>query len=542
MVLFKEDEKRIKEMERQEKLAKRTPLGRWVRRLIKISLLAAICIAFSLSLLRGLSGDNEALKKGIEDYISQATGLRAQIGEFTYMEFFPELELDAGEIRLYGEGKDAPLVTVGKAQFAAGFFDLMFSRRRIQTLNVQQVNIDPLLAAGKKLTLQKLALEQDTGEGAPKLVIAGQWGEEPLNAEFDMNYEAAGNDPFFSLPEKSDFTFELGRLAAEGHVVKAGTFGGVAFHFNALGTDNDRLSGVVAQEKRLFGGLVKADLTFGDSRFIMDAKRLENGLDGKAGFSVLHRDDVAILARLYQTVISYAPDLLPLGNLIDFYGWEYDLLLFVKEYHDGPVKLGHVSLPVTIENQILRAGPLSGAFGEGAFGGDLMIDARVLPAVSKGSFSLKNADYAVLGGAGGPFGVEARGEGEGKSLAALVDALKGSVLVSGGEGEIPAAELYKFLGLDGQVADTKKMQINCLLGDFSLAKGVITPAPLLIDTADGLLIGAGSAAPGKENSALRLEREGDAADIVTVDFQRVNAFNPGAATVCGKYLKKTENP
>ena len=33
MVMFKEDEERIKAQEKAEKLAKRTPLGKWFRRL-----------------------------------------------------------------------------------------------------------------------------------------------------------------------------------------------------------------------------------------------------------------------------------------------------------------------------------------------------------------------------------------------------------------------------------------------------------------------------------------------------------------------------
>ena len=54
MVLFIEDEKRMKEMERQEKLAKRTRLGTLIRRLVKIGLALGVLFCAGLMLTSDL--------------------------------------------------------------------------------------------------------------------------------------------------------------------------------------------------------------------------------------------------------------------------------------------------------------------------------------------------------------------------------------------------------------------------------------------------------------------------------------------------------
>ncbi|HIL29254.1 MAG TPA: hypothetical protein EYG18_08295, partial [Micavibrio sp.] len=88
MVMFKEDEERIKAQEKAEKLAKRTPLGKWCRRLVKVTLILGVLLFIGLTLLSRIAGNSEYLQRGVTEFMESSTGMKVAIGEFHYLKLF----------------------------------------------------------------------------------------------------------------------------------------------------------------------------------------------------------------------------------------------------------------------------------------------------------------------------------------------------------------------------------------------------------------------------------------------------------------------
>lgn len=335
MVLFREDEARIRAQERAEKLARRSKLEVWCRRFFKIAIMAALVIWVGLWLLMALSGNHAALKKGIEDYLIQATGLQAGIGEFNYMGFFPDLALDAGDIAFHSGEEAGVLVKIGHVKFAAGFFDVMFSRRRLKDLEVKNIMVAAERAGGRLLKIDKMALAMDTGEGKPGFVMAGSWGEYEASARFDLALDGANR---FILPEQGDFRFALGDLSVQGKAAGLGRWGETAIDLVHLGSSQHYLAGSVSIDKRAISHLVRLDLAFAETgRVTGELEVRGHNVTGNVFFPAVDSAAVKMLTGLGEELVAYWPQ----ESRPVWAGWTYDIAVRVGD--SAPVQLKSIT-------------------------------------------------------------------------------------------------------------------------------------------------------------------------------------------------------
>ncbi len=509
MVLFREDEKRMKAQEKQEKLARRTKLGFWVRRFIKIGMVLAVIFGISLALLAKLGGDHAALKKGIEDYITQATGLQAEIGEFDHMGFFPNLKLDAGQILLRKDGESKAVVTIRVAKFSAGFFDLMFSRQRIKSLNIENLYVAPGIFGAHELVIDRMVLEEKAVDDGAALIVAGHYGEQDIAVHMEMERDRG----VFKLSDSSDFKINFGEFSAQGKTERV-KWGGVKLQIDTLGLPDNTLSGEVVIKKRILKNHIKADLEFGGSRFQASLKTASKYLKGDINFPVLVLEDIAVLAGIYNFMASLPAK--KSDGLIDLYGLGLNFDVAVEELRGGKGSLGNVNLNVVLKSQIATA-LLSGDFSGGELSGTFNLDAASLPAKLKMNSALKNWDYgqvqkAMFGreNVSGTANIHMAVEAEGKTYDDLIKALKGEAVLVAGKGEMTSGAFNIWGGglvnalLPG-LDDDSETTLNCMIADFKIEDGIARPEPLFVDTARVTVIGEGDVNIFENKINLKLE-------------------------------------
>ncbi len=494
MVLFKEDEKRIKEMEKAEKLAKRGKLERVIRRCLKIGMVLGALFVISLGILAALGGKSDSLKNGIEDYLGQAMGMQAQIKDFNHMGFFPKLELDAGGIAFRKKEGDAADITVDQAKFSAGFFDLMLSRQRFSAINVENLRAAAGVFGDKALHVTRLGVKEEEGK-EPLLFMTGTYGAEPITLELSLGRDGSS----YRLPKSSNFKLNFGEFKIIGQTESV-SWGGVKLTIEELGTKDFVVNGDVTFKKKMSSSHVDIDLNFGDSEIEADLEIAKNRLSGAVTFPVLALKDISALQRIH-TMLDQA--LMHQGEgVIDFYDWDADIDVDVESFTVDGKSLGKTNVNVSVKDQVLRK-KISGRFNGGDLKGTVTLDAKSLPAKMKIDADLKDWDYgayqlAMMGkeNLSGTANIKFSATSEGKSYDDLLGALNGEAVFIAGKGKLASKTLNVWgAGLANamlpNLSGDDYLTLNCMIADFKIEDGIAKPSPFFMDTVRVTVVGDG---------------------------------------------------
>jgi hypothetical protein len=296
MVMFREDDLRMKK--------KPGKIRKWLTRIILTCVIVFFGVSMMLSVMSGLGGPREPLRKGIEEYLRELTGFDAKIGAFTDMQFYPDFKVDAGDIVL--SAKDgAEVAHIGRIAFSKRFFDQLLSRNRFETLTVRNVRSNAGIFTGRKFTIEKIDLVEEGLDGKPALTAEGRYGEEPVKLSLQMDAETGiGGRHFYALRDKRVFAGKIGRLEAEGSALREG-LREVNVDLKKIANDGDSFSGGLKlsyahSETRLSGAILA-----GKSRCEPDLVLNREKTAGTLKFTVAEAEDLASFGRLIDTVSSY---------------------------------------------------------------------------------------------------------------------------------------------------------------------------------------------------------------------------------------------
>jgi hypothetical protein len=253
MVLFHEDDLRIKEMERQQE----TKLRRRLRRVFRVSLVILALFGLSLLALNAVGGRGDALKQGAQDFLRQISGMEPSIGRFDGVTFFPSVSGNMGDIVLKaGEEK----IRIGGLKFSIGFWDVMFSTGRIRDFEITDARAAPGLYTAQAVTLDRIWIDRDAkSPRLARLTAQGKYGNDPFTVTLGLEARARGEGTFiFSRPWESAFHGESPFLNFDGVLSRQG--GKMRFDFSSIGTPDKTLEGSVSIGKGKGGAMLSADL------------------------------------------------------------------------------------------------------------------------------------------------------------------------------------------------------------------------------------------------------------------------------------------
>lgn len=245
MVLFFDTEKKLKKPP--------SLLRRRIGLALKVVTIGALFLFLSLWVLSALGGSSETLKKGAQDFLTSLTGMEATIGDFREATFFPYASVDVGGIEWRKEGEDSSAMSFGSMKLAMGFWDIMFSKRRIFIFDLEKIHIGEGIYFLHAADIEKMAMEETDRESHEgRFYMSGKYNGNDFKAEFSMNTGVQGSRTYFMRPkEGSDFTLSFPSFHAAGKI----TFTrGWRFEFSELRAGGQELSGflLISKDKNSF--------------------------------------------------------------------------------------------------------------------------------------------------------------------------------------------------------------------------------------------------------------------------------------------------
>ena len=524
MVMFKEDEERIKEQEKLEKLSRRTRIGNLFRLFTKIGLFVAIFLGIGLYILSMLGGSSDTLKGGVEEYLSQASGMEAKIGTFNEMSFFPYIEVDVADVAFYKRGEKRKLMSVGSANFSAGFFDLMFSKNKFKSLDIKKVRATTGVLAKKSIMIDQIAFQEEVVDQDPALVISGSYGGEELNAYYVMGRPDYMLDHYI-IPDTSNFKANIGDFEVEGSLER-GQWGKLILTLDKIQTAGMSASGQIAMTKSFFKNHLDGQFTAGKSEFDIDTRFDDQSAKITINFDELFLEDVPYFIGMYEA-LQKLPFFDGGSGVIDFYGQDLEIHLNADKINAAHASLGKIYTATRLVNQRLET-EISGQLNKGELSGKAILNAKKSPSTLEVKAKVKDWDYgdyqqATLGqeNVSGTGNIHAILFSSAESYNELIPNLSGDFVLVAGEGKFSKKTLNIWgSGLMNvmlpNLSGEDLLTMNCMIADFKIEKGVARPEPLFMDTARLTVMGEGEIDFVEDKIDLKLEPKSK--DIAVLDI------------------------
>ena len=509
MVLFYDDVKVTK------------PAGKhkYIRRAFKVVIGLGVLLCLSLWVLSALGGNSNALRLGIQDYLTDTSGYLAEMEKLNEMSFFPVSRISFQNLAFFKPvKKEEPtpkeeenafppqktmsdffspgdmVASIGRIHVSMNFWDMFLGRRRFVELEVMGVDINAHVWLPETLKLESLKVVP--GEESA-IVGVGSYGKHKLETRMavvpvnttpgKVSYEIAPHTPI---------NIKLGSLVLEGAIKSAGRKG-ETLDIKNLAIGKTIVTGSVTMKKNSKKTTLKADLKLGNSQLVADITMTPTETTGIITMATLDINDIASIQKAYDEILT----VLGLGRAderVTFGQRNMTIDLVIQKLMRGESEWGMASADMVIKPYNLNISNISGLINGGALKGDFAIDATGKEATLNTKMHLRGWDYARLQ-------TEVTGQADthltltalGSTFDDLKKNLKGDIVTIAGEGELTGdSVLYWGSGLVNtmlpEISGNDRLKMNCMVADFEVKGHNAKARTLFMDLKDLTVVGTGS--------------------------------------------------
>lgn len=181
----------------------------------KILIFIAIFLFIVFTVMANLGGSSQTLKASIEEYISDVSGYRAQIGTLKRVSFFPMISFDFEDLEL-SSARQGSVAEVQAVSLYMDFFDVMFSTGKFRRIRIEGFEARAGLLLAPPIRVKKLYIDAQEFE-EPFLRLEGNIGDKPVEASMKLErYGSAPGRAEYRLPAKGrKTTLRIGNAYAE---------------------------------------------------------------------------------------------------------------------------------------------------------------------------------------------------------------------------------------------------------------------------------------------------------------------------------------
>ncbi|MCB1562438.1 MAG: hypothetical protein KDJ75_02595 [Alphaproteobacteria bacterium] len=491
----------------------------WLWRLMKFVLFAAIFLVVIFTVISKMGGNSPVLKGAIEDFLSDATGYKAEIETLNRMTFFPNISVDVEKVTLRNLETASLAVSVDKARISFGFFDVAFSTGKIRLLDIRGVSAAPGALMDQPVSVEYFSILKDGSAESAKPFLGGKGMIGASAFDFRIGAQESGSvyNPKYALAKDEPFQASLGPLSATATLKRPGSGDFLFENFELVRAGTPFTSGDLHIKRR--GGTVKFQ---GQLKFLPSGTRLEPDLvielgeaeqiSGTLESPVFYLDDIKgggpfdLLAEDISRI--FTPDREePDDKGLSFGTANVDALLELKEIRTGTLTLGHIKAPLLIRDNWLKMDKITGALGGGPLEGHVKL--TPLPETPgmfalESAFKLRGLDYGALqkqireeAPVDGKADVALRLSTQGRSFDALLEGLSGEAILIAGEGRFKSDLLNIWGGglVNALLPDLNKdasLKLNCAIMDFQIKEGLADAQTLFVDGASVTVAGKGT--------------------------------------------------
>lgn len=183
--------------------------------IIRILMSIIVLVALMIGGLNLLAGTSDAHRNGLESAFTGALRGETTFGALTAFNIFPQFSVDIDKLYasgVYGRG-DLQARTV---KFSFNFIDLILKRRRINSIEINDLVIDKGVFTDQRLSASSITIIPPKDETSPYLNITGQYGDMPLIIAINMEQASNGIPPSYQFTESNNFYLTLGKSKIAG--------------------------------------------------------------------------------------------------------------------------------------------------------------------------------------------------------------------------------------------------------------------------------------------------------------------------------------
>jgi hypothetical protein len=186
---------------------------------LKITFIVVLTFSVLFMVLSNMGGDEPVYKNVVEEFIGKSLGGYSQVGTLHNMRFFPEIIVDIEDVKfkrgvpqVTEDETPEPIVNpdllIDRIQLSMGFFDIMFSTKKISVFNIQNVQANAGVLSRKAVSFDRIGIvtPREKGQDAePYFSFDGDYGGDKLSLSADM--VSAGAKYKFHPGRKFEFQY-----------------------------------------------------------------------------------------------------------------------------------------------------------------------------------------------------------------------------------------------------------------------------------------------------------------------------------------------
>lgn len=190
----------------------------WGKRLIFVIL---ILTGLFYGVFKLAERNTDAMRKGIEDYLTTASGHPAHITSMTTLKLMPDIVFRLKGVDVIDKTNSKKgLLHANNAYFSMPFWHMFFGLKNFIGFEIQGLEIASDFYLPKKLSASFFGISDPSPEkgGTPTMILDGTYNDRPLLITLEMLREAKKKHYLYSFGKSFPFTFKLGETEADGLV------------------------------------------------------------------------------------------------------------------------------------------------------------------------------------------------------------------------------------------------------------------------------------------------------------------------------------
>lgn len=265
---------------------------RFIKVLFVSGLVFALMAFTSICILAVSGGNNDNLRKGLEQFLSDYTGRDAVIETLENAAFYPDLVMDVRNIALRRTANTPTAdIRIDALDIRMRFWDAIFSRGFLSGFSMKGLSVDSSPVLPGSLAIEKAEIV--TENGAAFLTGTGTYNHLPLSFRFGLEMIATSSAALYRLGPSSPVKFSVGSLEISATLRPVpGTRGFIAENLEIT----EKSGRVLAKGEASFtNGEVTLSATGGKTIFSVSLRHDETGqgLSGTVLLSELSMEDLA---------------------------------------------------------------------------------------------------------------------------------------------------------------------------------------------------------------------------------------------------------